>query len=66
MGDATHWSITPMRRLPNGRWRAELKLSPGMHRIVVRADGGQWIAPPGLPIGNDEYGSPVGMVLVRR
>lgn len=66
MGDATHWSITPMRRLPNGRWRAELKLSPGMHRITVRADGGQWIAPPGLPIGNDEYGSPVGMVLVRR
>ena len=66
MGDATQWSITPMRRLPNGRWRAELKLSPGMHRITVRADGGQWIAPPGLPIGNDEYGSPVGMVLVRR
>jgi hypothetical protein len=66
MGDATQWSITPMRRLQNGRWRAELKLSPGMHRIVVRADGGQWIAPPGLPIGNDEYGSPVGMVLVRR
>ncbi len=66
MGDATQWSITPMRRLQNGRWRAELKLSPGMHRIIMRADGGQWIAPPGLPIGNDEYGSPVGMVLVRR
>lgn len=66
MGDATQWSITPMRRLHNGRWRAELKLSPGMHRITVRADGGQWIAPQGLPIGNDEYGSPVGMVLVRR
>jgi hypothetical protein len=66
MGDATQWSITQMRRLPNGRWRAELKLSPGMHRVTVRADGGQWIAPPGLPIGNDEYGSPVGMIIVRR
>jgi hypothetical protein len=66
MGDATQWSITQMRRLQNGRWRAELKLAPGMHRITVRADGGQWIAPPGIPIGNDEYGSPVGMIIVRR
>jgi len=66
MGDATQWNVTPMRRLTNGRWRAELKLSSGMHRITVRADGGQWLAPPGLPIGNDEFGSPVGMILVRR
>lgn len=66
MGDATQWSVTQMRRLYNGRWRAELKLSPGMHRIMVRADGAQWIAPPGLPIANDEYGSPVGMIIVRR
>lgn len=65
MGDATQWSITQMRRLQNGRWRAELKLPPGMHRLTVRADGGQWIAPPGLPIGNDEFGSPVGMIIVK-
>lgn len=66
MGDATQWSITRMRRLTNGRWRAELKLPPGAHRIAVRADGGQWLAPPGLPIGNDEFGSPVGMLIIRR
>jgi hypothetical protein len=66
MGDATQWSVTRMRRLPNGRWRAELKLPPGAHRVTVRADGGQWIAPPGLPIGNDEFGSPAGMIIIRR
>ena len=65
MGDATEWMVTQMQRSANGRWRAELKLSPGMHRITVRADGGAWIAPPGLPIGNDDYGSPVGMIVVR-
>ena len=65
MGDATEWTTTRMQRLTNGRWRAELKLAPGMHRITVRADGGAWIAPPGLPIGNDDYGSPVGMISVR-
>ena len=65
MGDATEWIITRMQRTTNGRWRAELKLAPGMHRITVRADGGAWIAPPGLPISNDDFGSPVGMISVR-
>jgi hypothetical protein len=66
MGDATQWSITRMRRISSGRWRAELQLPPGAHRIIVRADGGQWIAPPGLPIGNDEFGSPVGLLVIRK
>lgn len=65
MGDATEWNVTHMQRSANGRWRAELKLAPGIHRITVRADGGSWIAPPGLPAGNDDYGSPVGMMVVR-
>ena len=65
MGDATSWSVTPMRRTTSGRWRAELKLSPGMHRVIVRADGGKWTAPPGLPVGNDDYGEPVGLIQIR-
>ena len=66
MGDATQWTVTRMIRDRNGRWRAELKLAPGVHRITVRADGGKWIAPPNLPIANDDYGSPVGMIVVPR
>jgi hypothetical protein len=65
MGDATAWSVTRMRRTSHGRWRAELQLAPGMHRITVRADGGKWIAPPGLPIGNDDYGEPVGLIHIK-
>ncbi len=65
MGDATQWTVTQMTRLRNGRWRAELKLAPGVHRVTVRADGGKWIAPPNLPVGNDDYGTPVGMIIVK-
>lgn len=65
MGDATQWVVTQMQRNHNGRWRAELKLTPGLHRITVRADGGRWIAPPGLPVSNDDYGSPAGMIVVK-
>ncbi len=66
MGDATQWVVTQMQKSRNSnRWRAELKLTPGLHRITVRADGGKWIAPPGLPVSNDDYGSPVGMIVVR-
>jgi hypothetical protein len=65
MGDATAWTVTPLKRHPSGRWRAELKLPPGMHRIAIRADGGTWVAPPGVPTGNDDFGSPVGMLLVK-
>ena len=65
MGDVTEWTVTQMTRSKNGRWRAELKLSPGVHRMMVRADHGSWIAPPGYPVGNDDFGSPVGMIVVR-
>jgi hypothetical protein len=65
MGDATEWIVTQMTRIKSGRWRAELKLSSGVHRVTVRADRGSWIAPPGLPIGNDDFGSPVGMIIIK-
>ncbi len=65
MGDATAWTVTPMRRVLGGKWRVELKLAPGAHRVIVRADGGRWIAPPGVPIGNDDYGTPVGVIVVK-
>lgn len=64
MGDATAWTITRMTRVSKGRWRAELRLTPGVHRIAIRADRGKWMAPPSLPVGNDDYGTPVGMMVV--
>lgn len=65
MGDATSWTITSLKRHTNGRWRTELRVTPGMHRIIVRSNGGKWMAPPGVPTGNDDFGSPVGLVIIR-
>ncbi len=64
MGDATQWVARGLQRLPSGRWRAELALPRGAHRVLVRADLGQWVAPPGLPLGADDFGTPVGMIIV--
>lgn len=65
MGDATEWTVAHLRRHDSGRWRLELRLTPGMHRIIVRTDGGKWVAPPGVPVGSDDYGTPVGMIIIR-
>jgi hypothetical protein len=64
MGDATEWLVRSMQRHPSGRWRAELVLPPGVHRVMIRADRGQWVAPPGLPLGADDFGAPVGMLFI--
>ena len=64
MGDATEWLGRSMQRHPSGRWRAELLLPPGVHRVMIRADRGQWVAPPGLPLGADDFGAPVGMLFI--
>ncbi|MBU6365120.1 MAG: glycogen-binding domain-containing protein [Gemmatimonadetes bacterium] len=64
MGDATQWLARGLQRLPSGRWRAELALPRGIHRVMVRADLGQWVAPPGLPLGADDFGTPVGMLVI--
>ncbi len=64
MGDATSWTVANMNRGSDGRWRVELKVPVGANRLSVRADGGEWIAPPGLPLGNNDFGNPVGLLLV--
>mgnify|MGYP003870900275 CR=1 FL=1 len=64
MGDATAWTVTNMQRGGDGRWRVELKLGAGAHRFTVRADGGDWIAPPGLPLGSNDFGGPVGLLVL--
>ncbi|MEP6778900.1 MAG: hypothetical protein ABJC26_03355 [Gemmatimonadaceae bacterium] len=64
MGDATSWTVANLNRGNDGKWRAELKVPAGANRLQVRADGGDWIAPPGLPLGNNDFGSPVGLLLV--
>jgi hypothetical protein len=66
IGDATDWTVTGMNRGGDGRWRAVLDVTSGAHRLSVRADGGEWIAPPGLPLGNSDFGNPVGLLVLEK
>ena len=62
--DATEWIPLAAHQVAPGRWEATLVLSPGVHRIAIRVDGGPWQAPPGLPAAPDGFGGEVGLVTV--
>lgn len=63
--DFTDWQ--PVRLRPAGRdtWRLDLPLPPGVYRLNVRIDGGPWSVPRGATPQTDEFGSVVGLVVVR-
>jgi hypothetical protein len=63
-GDLTDWIAAPMERRPGGVWQLTLPASSGIHRLAIRVDGGDWLPPPGLPVGTDGYGGAVGLVTV--
>src|SRR5262249_42271797 len=63
MGDFTDW--TPVRLEGSGDvWRVEREVTPGLHRIAIRIDGGEWISPANLPSATDDLGGVVGLVTV--
>ena len=64
MGDFTDWEPVALRRA-DGRWTLELALAPGVHRLNVRVDGGEWRVPPSLTGVDDGFGGRVGLLVVR-
>ena len=64
MGDFTDWEPVSLVREPNGTWRHHVRLSSGVHHVVMRVDGGGWEPPPGLPSVADEYDQIVGLLTV--
>jgi hypothetical protein len=62
--DFTDWEPVPMSRGAAGRWERAIVVSPGAHRVMMRVDGQEWRAPPGLPAVPDEYGGQVGVLVV--
>ncbi len=62
-GDFTDWSPVELTRAGDV-WRLEMPVPPGLHRVAIRVDGGDWIAPPNLPRANDGLGGIVGLVTV--
>lgn len=63
MGDFTDWSPVALEMLGDV-WRLEREISPGLHRMAIRLDGGPWIAPANLPRATDDLGGVVGLVTV--
>jgi len=62
MGDFSDWSPLVLSRRGRDLWELSIPLSPGMHQINVRVDGGQWVAPPGMPTIRDSFGGEVGLI----
>jgi hypothetical protein len=63
MGEFSDWQ--PLRLFRAGdTWILPRRLGSGLHRILVRVDGGEWRPPDNLPRAEDEFGAKVGLVVV--
>ena len=62
-GDFTRWTPTTLERGKGDRWTFTTRLSPGVHRFVVRVDGGSWLPAPGLPQSVDAYEGTVSVIV---
>jgi hypothetical protein len=63
-GDFTDWRPVALRRWGEHAWRALFSVAPGLHRLAVRIDGGEWHAPPGTRAVVSEFGEQVAEVVV--
>ncbi|HUF27085.1 MAG TPA: glycogen-binding domain-containing protein [Gemmatimonadaceae bacterium] len=64
-GDFTDWNPVALRRAVDGTWQLQLRLAPGVYRVMIRVDDGPWRPPSGVPAVEDEFGNMVGMIVVR-
>lgn len=65
MGDFTDWAAIPLVRRGRDLWELLIPMSPGMHQINLRIDGGIWIAPPGVPTLKDGFNGEVGVLVIK-
>ena len=63
MGDLTGWEPRALTRR-DAHWELSLTTEPGAHHVVVRIDGGAWVAPANLPRLDDELGGTVGLIVI--
>jgi hypothetical protein len=63
MADFTDWSPIALTKAGD-TWRLEREIAPGLHRLVIRVDGGEWVSPANLPTATDDLGGVVALVAV--
>jgi hypothetical protein len=67
VGDFNRWdaSATPMRRLADGTWTAEVPLTPGRHAYSFVVDGRTWVLDPRAPVAHDpDFGREHSVIVV--
>ena len=64
MGDFTEWKPTDLVGAGSGWWQLVTRVTPGVRQMTIRIDGGRWTVPSGATVEQDEYGQPVGVVIV--
>jgi hypothetical protein len=65
MGDFTDWQTVLLTQVHAGTWETTLPLTPGVHRLNVRVDGGPWLVPAGARSEPNDFGGEVGVIFVR-
>jgi hypothetical protein len=64
MADFTGWEPISLERAGDG-WFADRVVTPGLHRLAIRIDGGAWVAPSNVPnLRDDDLGGTVGLITV--
>lgn len=64
-GDFNAWTPIDLTEDGHRRWRATVTLTPGVHHVSLRVNGGPWFAPPGIPAVPDDFGGTTGIIDVR-
>jgi hypothetical protein len=62
--DFTDWRPVALESGSGGDWRVVLPIAPGLHRVAVRINGGNWQAPPDSRAVMSEFGTRVGEVVI--
>lgn len=62
-GDFTDWEPVLLEQTGDV-FRLAAPLGPGLHRLAIRIDGGEWAAPSNLPRVSDGLGGTVGLLTV--
>ena len=63
-GDFTQWTAVALDAAPGSTWQRSFTLTPGVHRVLIRIDGGEWEVPPDLPVERDEFGERIGVLYI--